>query len=163
MSNYSSCFDRWPASVKGPDCWRGGLIIDRSADPRHSVKVPLGFTLIEVLCVLAIVGILAAAALPSYSAHVRNSVMREGTLSLLGLALLEERLRLSAGRYRGSVVLLEQRPLPRRIEAYYRLRVELGPSAQSFKLVLEPRDPVSGYKLLSVDSRGQRLPRDVWP
>ena len=48
-----------------------------------------------MLCVLAIIGLLAAVALPSYSAHVRSSVMREGALSLMGLSLLQERFRLS--------------------------------------------------------------------
>lgn len=121
-----------------------------------------GFTLIEVLCVLAIVGLLASVALPSYSTHIRNSVMREATLSLRGLALLQEQLRLRVGHYRDAEVLLEQRPLPPRVARHYDLQVQLTQSAQSFSLVLEPRLSNPGYESLGLDNTGSKWPRHRW-
>jgi type IV pilus assembly protein PilE len=59
-----------------------------------------GFTLIEVMIVVAIVGILAAVAYPSYQDHVRKSRRAEAQSALMGLAAAMER-QLHRGRRRG--------------------------------------------------------------
>ena len=45
-------------------------------------KKPMGFTLVELLVALAIVGILAAVALPSYQSSVERSRRADGTVAL---------------------------------------------------------------------------------
>ena len=51
-------------------------------NPRPSARPPAGFTLIEVMIVVVIVGILAAIALPSYSEYITRSRIIDGTTKL---------------------------------------------------------------------------------
>ena len=57
----------------------------------HHSKKPGGFTLIELMIVVAIVGILAAIAYPSYQEHVRKSQRADAQAVLLEGAQFMER------------------------------------------------------------------------
>ncbi|KUM40104.1 type IV pilin protein [Pseudomonas sp. EpS/L25] len=58
-----------------------------------------GFTLIEVMIVVAIVGILAAIAYPSYMEHVRKGYRADAEASLTELSQFMERAFTGLGRY----------------------------------------------------------------
>lgn len=60
-----------------------------------------GFTLIEVMIVVAIVGILAAVAYPSYTKYVQKSRRTDATTTLLGAAQHLERCYSQSFKYTG--------------------------------------------------------------
>jgi type IV pilus assembly protein PilE len=75
------------------DCrcyYRHGILGGDSTMSRHAVK---GFTLIELMVVLAIVAIIAAIAIPSYAAQVRKSRRADATSTLGDAQLRQERWR----------------------------------------------------------------------
>lgn len=62
-----------------------------------------GFTLVELMVVVAIVGILAAVALPSYRTHVVRAARVEAQTELLELAGMQEKIFLNSNNYAFSV------------------------------------------------------------
>lgn len=69
-----------------------------------------GFTLIELMVVVAIVGILAAIAYPSYQEHVRRTNRAEARGILLEMAQLLERNYTEANSYENFVLPVSQSP-----------------------------------------------------
>lgn len=63
------------------------------------LKRAKGFTLIELMIVVAIVGILATVAYPSYTSHVDRSKRSEAIASLYTLAAGQERFYTISNRY----------------------------------------------------------------
>ena len=62
-----------------------------------------GFTLIEMMIAVVIVGILAMVAIPSYNQYVEDSAIADAQASLLGLASAMERHRAQSGTYEGAI------------------------------------------------------------
>jgi type IV pilus assembly protein PilE len=67
-------------------------------------KQTRGFTLIELMIVIAILAIIVAFAWPSYLEHVRKSRRAEGTVHLLELADRMERYYSDQGTYAGATL-----------------------------------------------------------
>jgi len=109
---------------------------------------PTGFTLIEIMIVVAVIAILAAIAYPSYQEQVRKTRRAEAQAALLELAQFLERNRTHTGRYdidgAGNPITLPYTEVPREgATKYYTLTLEtLTPSA--FTLKATPQGPQAG-------------------
>lgn len=62
-----------------------------------------GFTLIELMIVVAVVAVLLLVALPAYQDSVRKARRADGTGALLGLQLAQEKFRANCRFYAGEV------------------------------------------------------------
>jgi type IV pilus assembly protein PilE len=67
-------------------------MITVSRFPRHSIRVQHGFTLIELMITIVIVGVLTAIAYPSYTEYVQRSRRAEAAGSMLENAQFMERI-----------------------------------------------------------------------
>ncbi len=63
-----------------------------------------GFTLVELMIVVAIIGIIAAISYPSYVEYVKKSKRRDAQAALMGLSGAMERLHTSCGSYSSAAV-----------------------------------------------------------
>ena len=67
------------------------------------MKKAQGFTLIELMIAIAIVGIIAAIAIPSYTQYVEDAAIANAKASLMGLATALERHRAQNNTYTGAI------------------------------------------------------------
>jgi type IV pilus assembly protein PilE len=66
---------------------------------RHRVRASAGFTLVELMIVVAIIAVIVAVGLPSYQEHMRKAKRAEGKTALLKALQLEERAYTSNATY----------------------------------------------------------------
>lgn len=122
-----------------------------------------GFTLIETMIVVAIVGILASIAYPSYQEHVRRGNRVEARGILLEMAQLLERNYTEANRYdqtsSGGDFMLPVTQSPRTGTAKYTIQFSgSSPTQNTYTLEAEPTGAMAGDTCgtLSLTNTGTR-------
>lgn len=81
-----------------------------------------GFTLLELMIAVAVVGILAAIAYPSYMEHIRKSRRAEAQGVLMDIAMRQQQSLLDARRYATTVAGLNI-AVPDQVSAHYTIEV----------------------------------------
>lgn len=129
-----------------------------------------GFTLIEVMIVVAIIGILAAIAYPSYQEHVRKARRADAQTALLELAQFMERHYTANGKYltaANAAPVLPFTEAPKDgASKYYDLSFSVAPTASSYTLRAVPKgamaaDTCGTLTLRNTGAKGQAASADL--
>lgn len=124
-----------------------------------------GFTLIEVMIVVAIIGIIAAISYPSYQEHVRKTKRADAQTALMELSQFMERYYTANGRYLTSdnaapTLPFTEAPKDGAGKSYNLSFAENSPTANSYTLQAAPKGSMTGDKcgtltLTSTGAKGQ--------
>jgi type IV pilus assembly protein PilE len=114
-----------------------------------------GFTLIEVMIVVAIIAILVAIVMPAYSDYVTRAKRADGKSALLAFQLAQEKYRANNPTYAAAASL----GLPANSEeAHYTINVSGAVSATTYSLIAQPNasqnDPVC--ETLTIDQSSNK-------
>lgn len=104
-----------------------------------------GFTLIELMVVVAIVGTLAAIAYPSYQEYVARARRADAKTVLLENAQFLERFYTQSGTYVGAALPLAESPKDGATK-YYDISFVAAQTATAFQIQAVPKNAQSGDK-----------------
>lgn len=98
------------------------------------MKKNQGFTLIELMITIAIIGIISAIALPSYSSYMKKSRRADAKVGLSKIADKQERYYLQRNTYATSTADLGLADPVVSDEGYYNITVDAGAGVAGFNL-----------------------------
>lgn len=123
-----------------------------------------GFTLMELMIVVMIIGILAAIAYPSYQDYVRRGHRSAAQAYLMDLAQRQQQYFTDARAYAATEAELNI-SAPTEVSKYYAVAITVDPGPPpAFTITATP---VSGSTQvadgnLSIDNTGKKTPSDKW-
>lgn len=123
-----------------------------------------GFTLIEVLITVVIIGVLAAIAMPSYTSYTLRGNRSAAQAVMMDMASKQEQYLLVNRRYGTSAQLLgTDYTLPRELVAKYDFTVAEALSPEpTFLLTFTPKGSQINDVTLTLDNVGNKTPADKW-
>lgn len=120
-----------------------------------------GFTLIELMIVVAIVGILAAIAYPSYQGHLRKGHRADAQAYLMDLAQRQQQYITDNRAYAGDANSLSA-PVPNSVAGFYTVQITTGATPPTFAITATAIGTQVPDGNLSIDNTGAKTPADKW-
>lgn len=114
-----------------------------STSMRRPALRQAGFTLIELMIVVAVIAILAAIAYPSYDDFVRRARRADAQSALMELAQFMERYYTTNGTYAGAALPFTEAPRDGSSK-YYDLGFSVIPGASTYTLQAAPKGAMAG-------------------
>ncbi|MGZ5619393.1 MAG: type IV pilin protein [Methylobacter sp.] len=105
----------------------------------YTFKRSFGFTLMELMIVVAIIGILAAIAVPAYSEYVTKGKRSDAKAALLNAQLAQEKYRANHTTYAttiGDAGITSPSP-----DGYYTIAISGTPTATAYTITAAPLSP----------------------
>jgi type IV pilus assembly protein PilE len=132
-----------------------------------SKKISSGFTLIELMIAVAVIGILAAIGYPNYTDQVRKSRRAEAQASLMSIAALQQQFLLDTRGYASNLAVLNY-TTPTTVARYYTVSVSPAlvppPVVPTFTVTAVPTggQAIDACATLSVSANGAKTPVTCW-
>jgi type IV pilus assembly protein PilE len=131
-----------------------------------------GFTLVELVVVMAIVAILAAIAVPSYLSQMKKSRRSDAEAALMDIAQRQQQYLLDARGYAPDVTTLNI-TVPDSVLNFYTVQIcqsnsgacgAPGGTPPTFAAIATPKAGTTqaGDYTLSIDNAGTKTPSNVW-
>lgn len=128
-------------------------------------RVKQGFSLVELMIAVAIVGILAAVAYPSYTRYVINSNRSAAQSHLMDIAQLEQQYLLDNRAYTATLSDLNGLSTPTAVSKYYTITitVDAGPPP-TFLATATPKAGTAQATdvTLTINNAGTKTPDGKW-
>ena len=123
-----------------------------------------GFTLIELMIVLAIVAILAAVAYPAYTRHIIKGNRSAAQSQMMDIAARQQQFLLSDRAYASKAALQASGySLPTELGGRYDFSVSLGTgTVPAFTVTFEAKGAQLSDGALTLSSEGVKLPVGKW-
>ncbi len=122
-----------------------------------------GFTLIELMITVAVVGILAAVAYPSYQDHIRKTHRRTAQSAMMDAANRQQQFLLANRRYATTLAELAF-TMPSEIANRYNCSLTnvVNTGVPTYTVSCAPSGAQAGDGTLTLDHLGQKAPADKW-
>lgn len=124
-------------------------------------KRAFGFTLIELMIVVAVIGILASIAYPSYIEYVKKGRRAAAQSHMMDIAQREQQYLLDARAYAATLSALGV-TTPTDVSTYYTIAVNVAAAPPTFTITATAKGAQLSDGDLTLDSTGAKTPAAKW-
>lgn len=132
--------------------------------PHRSFRgIQKGFTLIELMIVVVVVGILAAVAFPSYESYIVKGNRAAAQAFMMDVENRQKQYLLDARSYAADLATLGM-AAPADVSGFYTLSIAVSATPPAFTITATPKAGTRQESdgALTVDSSGTKTPADKW-